>query len=76
VILEAIGNVGLARLAEADEVWSDAMRDLGDQGDDITPNIGGGGIAMQEECDRCVHPTRLPIGHLRVEDGELGQANV
>src|SRR6202035_3166114 len=37
MILEAIGDVGLAGLAEADEVRSDAMRDLRDQGDDVAP---------------------------------------
>jgi hypothetical protein len=73
MILETIGDAGLARLAETDEVWGNAMRDLGDEGDDVAPDIGGGGIAVQEKRDRCVRPARLPIGHLRIEDGDFGQ---
>ena len=56
VILEPIGDVRLARLPEADQVRGDAMGNLGDEGNDVAPDIGGGRIAVQEERDRLVRP--------------------
>jgi hypothetical protein len=52
VVFEAIRDVGLARLAEADEIDRDAMRDLRDVRDDVAPDVGGTGIAVQKERDR------------------------
>jgi len=52
VILEAIADVRLARLTEADEVGRDATGHWRDEGDDLPPDIGRGGIAVQKERDR------------------------
>jgi hypothetical protein len=47
------------------------MGNLGDEGKDVAPDIGGGRIAVQKERDRFLPPTGLPIGDLRIEDGEF-----
>ena len=46
MILDAIGDVRLARLAEADQVRGDAMGDVGDKRNDVAPDEGRGRIAM------------------------------
>jgi hypothetical protein len=76
MILEAIGRYLACPMAEANEIRGDAMRDLRDEEDDVAPEIGGGRIAVQEQRDRCVRPARLAVGHLRIEDGKLRQADV
>ena len=48
VIEETVGDVRLAGLAEADEIGGNAVRDRGNQRQDIAPEIGRGGVAVQE----------------------------
>jgi hypothetical protein len=52
VVIEAIGDVRLARLTEADEVRRDAMGDRRDERDNFSPYVGRRGIAVQKERDR------------------------
>ena len=52
VILEAIADVRLARLTEADEVRRDTMGDGVNERDNVSPDVGRGGVAVQKERDR------------------------
>ena len=71
VVLEAIGDVRLARLAEADQVRREAMREVGDERNDVAPDVGRGRIAMQEDGDGGFAAAGFPIRHVRIEDRKL-----
>src|ERR1044072_5122630 len=69
------GGVGNARPA-ARRGRGGVGSEMSVMGGGVAPDIGGGGIAVQEERDRCVGPARFPIGHRRIEDGEFWQGDV
>lgn len=69
VINEAVGDVGLAGLAEADEVGRDAMRDRRHQRQDVAPDVRGGGIAVQEQRDRLIAPSCRAVSHRAPKHG-------
>ena len=76
MIFEPVRDVGLSRLAETDQVRRDAVRDFGDCRENIAPDVGRGGVAMEEERDRRIRAPHFPIGHFRVEHGDGGQSNI
>jgi hypothetical protein len=67
MIFDPVGAVGFARLAEADEVRRNAMGDRRDERDNVSPYVGRGGIAVQEERDRRVARAGLPVTAVRYE---------
>lgn len=56
VIRHAVGNVGLVRLAEADQVRGDAAGGRCDVGNDVAPQVGRRRVAVQEQ-----HHGRVPM---------------
>ena len=74
MVEEAVVDVGLARLAEADQVRRDAAAERRDMRDDVAPDVGRGRIAVQEQHGRAVR-ARLDIGHGRIEHGDSSRRN-
>src|SRR6185436_10160361 len=76
LILKAIVNVGLAGLAVADQIRGDASRHRRDERDDVAPDVGRCGVAVEQEGDWRPWPPHLAIGHRRIEYGSLWQREV
>lgn len=66
-----VGDVGLARLAHADQVRGRQAARFADGGEDVPPQVGGGGVAVQEDHRRS--GAELPVEHGGVEYGLNGQ---
>src|ERR1700736_6008785 len=66
VIDEAVGGVpGLARTAHTHQVGSQATPAPLDMGNDIAPEVRGGGIAVQE--DHRLTTSGIDVRHVRIE---------
>ena len=76
MVEKPVGNIGLAGPAEADQVRGDAMGDRCNERQDVAPDIGRGGVAVQEQGGRCVRRSRLPIGHRRSQQGLVANADI
>src|SRR5262245_530909 len=73
---EAVPDVGLSRLTEADQVGSDAPGDVCDVGDDVPPDVGRGGVAVQEQNDGSVRLAGFPVGNRRAENLVASESRV
>ena len=72
VVDEAVGAVaGLAGVAHADQVGGEAASEGRDVRNDVAPEVGGGGVAVEED-DRLgrVAVAGVDVGHLAVEDAD------
>src|SRR5882724_7218828 len=76
VIVEAIVDIRLAGLAEADQIRGYASRHRRDKRQDIAPNVGRRRIAVQKEREGRSRSAHLTIGHGGIEHGSLWQGEV
>ena len=69
VVDEAVGAGGRgAGLPHADQVGREAARDVGAVGHDVAPEVGGGGVAVEE--DDWVARALVDVGHRGFADGQ------
>ena len=68
MITKTIIDFRFSRLAEADEIGRDAMRNLRDERKDIAPDVGGTRVAMQKKYDGSFGISGFAVSDCGVED--------
>src|SRR5713101_9537440 len=76
MIGKPILDVWFSRLAEPDEIRSDAMGRRRNQRNDISPYVRRGRVPVQKKRDRCFGISRFPVGHGGTQNIHLGQYNI